>query len=68
MTTTLTATTKSGSYMHRITFRAIGEMVEITERMVDELMGDWIGRSRDRVILIAEAREYYRDRKRAGYR
>jgi hypothetical protein len=66
-TATLIRQTESGSYMHKITFNVLGEAVQITETMIDELMGDWIGRSQDRKIAIDEARAYYRDRKRMGY-
>ncbi len=64
---TLTAQTKSGSYLHRIAFNVAADGVRITEVMIDELLGDWLGTSRNRTVTLAEARTYYRDRTRMGY-
>jgi hypothetical protein len=60
---------RTGSYQHAITFHVRENgTVKVVERMIDEMMGDWIGNGRDRVIPVEEAREYYRDRKQFGYR
>lgn len=67
-TYTLARATESGSYLHRITFAPTVGMVRITETMWDDLMGDWLGDSANRMVGLAEARAYYRDRKAYGYK
>lgn len=67
-TFTLTFTNHLGTFTHRITFRPIGDMVEITERMDDAAMGYGLGRYLDRAIPIEEARAFYRKQKRHGFR
>ena len=66
---TLLIETKSGSYFHRITFEPMGDQVKVTEVMRDELLGNWMcGNGESRMVPIAEARTFYRERKKFGYK
>lgn len=68
-TYTLKIETKSGSYMHKIVFKPLGDIVEVTENMIDHMFGgSWTPNQGTRKMSLEAAREYYKDRRKFGYR